>query len=77
MDTILVRKQIPTILSYSDIKTLTVKKQILTITIYDDTRIEPPATYIDAGFYNENGVLVDAGFYNTSSWEEIWDAKYS
>jgi VCBS repeat-containing protein len=28
--------------------------------------------FVDAGYYNDPGVLVNAGFYNTASWDQTW-----
>jgi hypothetical protein len=37
-----------------------------------DTRPQESFTYVDAGLYNQEGVVADAQYYNTASWDIVW-----
>lgn len=56
-----------------DINSVTVKQNIPNVTVYDGRYIDT-VVFVDAGYYNQEGVLISAGLYNTTSWDETWSS---
>lgn len=77
MLTLLVKQQTPVIDVSQEIQRISVKVGTPTITYYDDTKPPEGFTYVDGGFYNQEGVLVDALFYNTTAWNDTWNGGYA
>lgn len=73
IESITLINKIPEINVHLGRQTITLRNTVPKITVYDNKYVQPPAQYIDAGLYNQEGPIADAGLYNTTSWEIVWD----